>query len=91
MHFPKAIITTCQHRMKMELDAIEFTKKTGGDEFVINAKRILLNFWRWAYSHLNGNTERGAIAKYLVAIVFDIEDNIGIILDTYDFNLKNEI
>ncbi len=76
----------------MELDAIKFTKKTG-DEIFIGDKhnRTLLEFWKWAYSDLVGNTERGSIAEYLVAIACDIDETVRISWDTYDLTLKNGI
>lgn len=74
----------------MELEAIEFTRKTGKEIFNGDKrKRTLLDFWRWAYSDLIGNTERGAIAEYIVAIACEIDDNIRVSWNTYDLSLKN--
>ena len=76
----------------MELKAIEQTRKSGMEEIVgVNKTRSLLNFWQWAYSDLVGNTERGAVAEYLVALACDIEDRLRIGWDAYDLELKNEI
>ena len=69
----------------MELKAIEQTRKSGMEEIVgVNKTRSLLNFWQWAYSDLVGNTERGAVAEYLVALACDIEDRLRIGWDAYD-------
>lgn len=74
----------------MELSAIEFTRKTGKEMFLCNRKKkALLDFWQWAYSDLVGNTERGAIAEYIVAIACDIDDNTRVSWDSYDLSLKN--
>ena len=63
----------------MELKAIEQTRKSGMEEIVgVNKKRSLLNFWQWAYSDLVGNTERGAVAEYLVALACDIDVDLRI-------------
>ncbi len=69
----------------MELDAIEFQRKSGQEEIIAPDKnRKLLDFWSWAYSDLVSNTDRGSIAEYLVAIACDIEDNPRISWNAYD-------
>ena len=74
----------------MKLSAIEFTRKVGKEMFLgSRTKKTLLDFWKWAYSDLVGNTERGAIAEYIVAIACDIDDNIRVSWDSYDLSLKN--
>lgn len=44
----------------------------------------LLDFWQWAHSDLVGNTERGAIAEYLVACALGIRGGTRIPWDRYD-------
>lgn len=74
----------------MNLDAIDFSKKDGSEFFIGDKKhRKLLDFWQWAYSDLIGNTERGAVAEFLVAMACDISDEVRISWDTYDLTLKN--
>jgi hypothetical protein len=74
----------------MDLNAIKFTRKTGNELFLCTrSKKTLLNFWQWAYSDLIGNTERGAIAEYIVAIACNIDKNIRVSWDSYDLLLKN--
>ena len=49
---------------------INLEKKSGVEQFLnagINLK--LQDFWSWAYSDINGNTERGKLAEYIVAFV----------------------
>lgn len=76
----------------MELKAIEFKQKTGLEVIVSQGKkRNLINFWQWAYSDLVGNTERGILAEYLVALACNIDDNARISWDAYDLKLDNGI
>jgi len=49
----------------------------------------VLAFWQWAYSELAGNTERGALAEYLIACALGIENEPRISWDRYDL-LSNE-
>ena len=76
----------------MKLPAIELTRKTGKEMILSNGhKRTLLDFWQWAYSDLVGNTERGALAEYIVAVACDADDNARISWASYDLNLANEL
>ena len=50
---------------------------------------MALDFWRWAYSDLLGNTERGAVAEYLVASALGISREDRISWNSYDL-LSNE-
>ena len=74
----------------MGLDSIEFKIKTGAEEIVCpNRKRKLINFWQWAYSDLIGNTERGQLAEYLVALACGIDHKVRISWKAYDLELDN--
>jgi len=76
----------------MELDSMEFTRKTGLEEIINQGKkRSLLDFWQWAYSDLLGNTERGYLAEYLVALACNIDYKNRISWDAYDLELENGI
>lgn len=44
----------------------------------------LEDFWSWAYSDLLGNTERGALAEYIVACALGIQNQERITWDKYD-------
>ena len=59
-----------------------------GDEALIapDGKEVgqLIDFWRWAYSDLVGNAERGALAEYIVACALGIRDSERISWDKYD-------
>lgn len=41
-------------------------------------------YWRWAYSNILDNTERGAFAEYLVACALGISDRARVNWDKYD-------
>lgn len=63
-------------------------KRLTGDE-VITAPdgqfvSHLIDFWRWAYSDLVGNAERGALAEYIVACALKIDHADRVSWDKYD-------
>lgn len=70
-------------------------KRHTGDEPLLNAqgKQIaaLADFWSWAYSDLIGNTERGALAEFLVACALGIQDKERISWDKYDLRTEDGI
>ena len=74
--------------------AIKSEKKQGTEKIITpGGKRVaeLTDFWRWAYSDLIGNAERGALAEYLVACALGIQDSVRISWDKYDLLLKDNI
>jgi hypothetical protein len=74
----------------MSLDAIEF-KEREENEPILNCEKSIkiVDFWRWAYSDLVGNTERGILAEYLVAVACDIEDQIRISWNSFDLEFDS--
>jgi hypothetical protein len=75
-----------------DLDFIEYTKKQGTEKILGKAEgHTLLNFWQWAYSDLVGNTERGALAEYLVALACGIDKKPRISWDSYDLETTEGI
>jgi hypothetical protein len=71
-----------------DLDFIEYTKKQGTEKILGKAEgHTLLNFWQWAYSDLVGNTERGILAEYLVALACGINENNRVGWDAYDLEM----
>jgi hypothetical protein len=54
--------------------AIETKKKTGNEQFLNAGSDVctLRDFWAWAYSDLIGNTERGRLAEFIVAMALGI-------------------
>lgn len=63
-------------------------KRLTGQEPLINPNGEtvgnLIDFWRWAYSDLVGNAERGALAEYIVACALGINHLVRISWDKYD-------
>ncbi len=41
-------------------------------------------FWQWAFSDLTGNTERGALAEYIVACALGVQNKLRVMWDTCD-------
>lgn len=70
-------------------------RKLDGKEAVItpDGKRIcaVIDFWRWAYSDLNGNAERGILAEFIVACALGIQNSERISWDRYDLVTKEGI
>lgn len=73
--------------------AIEIKKKSGDEQF-LNAgddAYTLRDFWAWAYSDLVGNTERGRLAEFIVAMALGITEGISVSWDKYDLLSKEGI
>ena len=70
----------------MRYPAIESKRFTGSEPIVYNDNKVsdLLSFWQWAYSDLIGNTERGALAEYIVACALGISNEDRISWGRYD-------
>ncbi|MFI8265105.1 MULTISPECIES: hypothetical protein [unclassified Streptomyces] len=51
------------------------------------AQGRLLGFWGWAYSGLVGNTLRGALAEYIVALALEAADGTRVDWDSVDIRL----
>ena len=51
----------------------------------------LRNLWVWAYSDLVGNTERGRLAKFIVAMTLGITEGTSVSWDKYDLLSKEGI
>ena len=67
--------------------AITPKRMTGEEPLVApSGKNVcnLIDFWRWAYSDLIGNAERGALAEFIVACALGINDSERISWDKYD-------
>jgi hypothetical protein len=64
---------------------IKAERKTGNEPFICNdAIFTLLDFWRWAYSDLIGNTERGKLAEFIVAMAMHCTDGVSDGWGTFD-------
>ena len=71
--------------------AIEFCKLDGNEKIIASdGSKIssVVEFWRWAYSDIMGNAERGVFAEYLVACALGVQDSVRISWDKYDLKTK---
>lgn len=67
--------------------AISIQKKTGKETFlngVDGLHKTLYDFWAWAFSDLVGNTERGKLAEFIVAMAVSATDGISGSWESYD-------
>lgn len=74
--------------------AIPIRKKTGKEEFINGedtTDKTLNDFWCWAFSNLIGNTERGKLAEFIVAMAFELTYGIGVPWDSYDLITRDGI
>ncbi len=63
------------------------TVKSGDERFFANGKPLslsLLGFWRWAYSELLNNTQRGILAEYLVKEALQVNYDYRVNWTDYD-------
>ena len=74
------------------LDPIRVRQKTGQELFHRSgdaANRSLLDFWQWSGSDLLGNTARGILAEYIVAMDLGAATGIWSGWDPYDIKTKD--
>ncbi len=67
--------------------AITTQKKTGKEPFLnsgVGMQKTLYDFWAWAFSDIIGNTERGKLAEYIVAMAIGTADEISTSWESYD-------
>lgn len=78
---------------KCSYPAIEIKKKSGNERFLNSGDDAytLRDFWAWAYSDLIGNTERGRLAEFIVAMALGIIEDISVSWDKYDLLSKEGI
>jgi len=63
---------------------IDSTMKNGHEKITGINNLTLLDFWKWAYSDVMGNSERGIFAEWLVSNALDCVGNVRIEWDNYD-------
>lgn len=65
--------------------AISTKKKTGKEVFLNGGRGITLyDFWAWGFSELVGNTERGKLAEFIVAMAVGAAEGISNSWESYD-------
>ena len=73
------------------LNAIETIRKTGCESFIHGDSSTLLDYWAWAHSDIMGNTERGKIAEYIVAMAVGVHQSTRVEWDSYDILTEDQI
>jgi hypothetical protein len=71
---------------------MEVSRKDGGESFHLSEQPLhanLLGFWRWAFSDLTGNIQRGRLAEYIVALALGQADGVRVEWDAYDLLLAD--
>lgn len=70
------------------------TRKTGDELFHLDNRLLehrLLDFWRWAASDLVGNTARGILAEYIVAMALGVADGVRSGWDAFDLTTPSGV
>ena len=52
----------------IETHPLNPSEKFAGSEDTTLADRTILDYWQWGFSDIVGNTERGILAEYIVAM-----------------------
>ena len=73
------------------LEAIDTVRKTGDEPFLNGGPSTLLDYWAWAHSDVMGNTERGIIAEYIVAMAVNAHKKTRTEWGSYDILTKDNI
>jgi hypothetical protein len=70
------------------------TRKTGDEPFHLDNSPLehrLLDFWRWVASDLVGNTARGILAEYIVAMALGVADGVRYGWDAFDLTTSSGV
>jgi hypothetical protein len=81
--------------MALEVEArypyIPAVRQNGAETFTLGAQTLpvdLLSFWQWSASDLLGNTMRGCLAEYIVAMALGITSGVRNDWEVYDLRFK---
>jgi hypothetical protein len=77
-----------------DLPAIQLRRRSGNENFHEDNASVgknLLNYWQWSASDLLGNTERGRLAEYIVAIGLDMAGGVRSGWEAYDLQMSSGI
>ena len=78
--------------MTDELGPIHVVRKQGDEPFRRRGGNLgvsLLDYWQWAVSDVVGNTERGNIAEFIVAMDFGVIDDVRNTWEPFDLTTKD--
>lgn len=72
--------------MRKDLGPLTTNRRVGHEPFTVGgqAQGALLDFWRWACSDLAGNSLRGILAEYIVALALDAAAGVRTQWDAVD-------
>lgn len=74
---------------EIKYPAIEPPVYRGNEVFKgIQSNETLCDFWSWAYSDILGNTERGALAEYIVACALGVQHDKRISWSSHDLEYR---
>ena len=74
--------------------AIEPRRLTGDESLIApNGEKVgsLIDFWRWAYSDLVSNAERGILAEYIVSCALGINQTVRSPWNKYDLLTQDNV
>jgi len=77
-----------------ELGFVPITRKAGNEAFHQSGKPFgpkLLDYWQWSGSDLLGNTERGCLAEYIVALDLGVADGVRDGWGAYDLATRSGV
>jgi hypothetical protein len=77
-----------------ELIALPLRRKSGEEAFHeqgVSLDLNILSYWQWSASDLLGNTERGRLAEYIVAMALDVADGVRSGWEAYDLETSSGI
>lgn len=77
-----------------DLSKMNIARKSGSEPFSLNNSTVpfnLLSFWQWSSSNLVGNTLRGILAEYIVAMAVGSSKGIRTEWDAYDLKTSEGI
>ncbi len=85
---------TDNNTISEELVALPLQRRSGDEEFHedhVAVGKNLSSYWQWSASDLLGNTERGRLAEYVVAIALDVAGGVRSGWEAYDIETSSGI
>lgn len=85
---------TYNNTIPEELRALPLGRRSGNEEFHENRVPLgknLLSYWEWSASDLLGNTERGRLAEYIVAMALGVDGGVRSGWEAYDLETPSGI
>ncbi len=58
---------------EIELGKVSMTKRLDPKKTIAGTDRTVCDYWTWAFSDVLGNTERGVLAEYFVALALKVD------------------